>query len=154
MDRKRPTRILGAGRLGLLSSAVRWILLLLTVLAAAPSPARAAIGDDLPKLRAVYGSASKVGNQMLFQHDGYSIAVYFDGVYSAMEIFVRDGSKPDKADITPTDIDEILLLEGAGQPWSMVRTSRGEPTWLRADGKLIARFNPSEKILAVMTNTK
>ena len=113
-----------------------------------------AVGDDMVKLRAVYGSASKVGGQMLFQHDGYSVAVYFDGAYSAMEIFVRDGSKPDKTDISQADIDEILLLEGAGQPWSEVRTSRGEPTWLRADGKLIARFNPSEKIVAVMTNSK
>jgi hypothetical protein len=113
-----------------------------------------AIGDNLTKLRAVYGSATKVGNQMLFQHDGYSVAVYFDGAYSAMEIFVRDGSKPDKTDISRADIDQILLLEGAGQPWNEVRTSRGEPTWLRADGKLIARFNQNEKILAVMENSK
>ena len=116
--------------------------------------AQGAVGDTLPKLRTTYGSATKVGNQMLFQHDGYSIAVYFDGAYAAMEIFVRDGSKPDKNDISQADIDEILLLEGAGQPWSVVRTSRGEPTWLRGDGKIIARFNASEKILAVMENSK
>jgi hypothetical protein len=116
--------------------------------------ARAAIGDDLSQLRAAYGSASAVGNQMLFKHDGYSIAVYFDNTRSAMEIFVRDGSVPTKTDITRDDIDSILKLEGAGQPWNPIQTHSGEPTWLRADGKLIARFNPSEKILAIMENSK
>ncbi len=91
---------------------------------------------------------------MLFQHDGYSIAVYFDGTRSGMEIFVRDGSKAGKEDITPDDIDAILSLEGAGQPWHPIQVRSGEPTWLRADGKLIARFNSNEKILAVMANAK
>lgn len=118
------------------------------------APARAVIGDDLTTLRATYGSASQVGNQMLFQHDGYSIAVYFDGTRSGMEIFVRDGSKAGKEDITQDDIDAILVLEGAGQPWHSIQVRSGEPTWLRADGKLIARFNSNEKILAVMANAK
>ena len=117
-------------------------------------PARAAIGDDITQLRAAYGSASEVGNQMLFKHDGYSIAVYFDNTRSAMEIFVRDGSIPTKTDITQADIDAILVLEGGGQTWSSISTHSGEPTWLRADRKLIARFNSSEKILAVIVNSK
>src|SRR5476651_481611 len=92
-------------------------LLLLLILLLPGTQARAAIGDDLTQLRAAYGSASQVGNQMVFKHDGYSIAVYFDNTRSAMEIFVRDGSKPDKSDITQADIDAILVLEGAGQAW-------------------------------------
>jgi hypothetical protein len=129
-------------------------LLLVLGLLISVAPARAVIGDDLTTLRATYGSASQVGNQMLFQHDGYSIAVYFDGTRSGMEIFVRDGSKADKQDITSADIDAILVLEGAGQPWHPIQVRSGEPTWLRADGKLIARFNPTEKILAVIANSK
>jgi hypothetical protein len=132
---------------------LRNILVALALLGLAGS-ARAAIGDDITQLRAAYGSASEVGNQMLFKHDGYSIAVYFDNTRSAMEIFVRDGSKPDKPDITQADIDAILVLEGAGQPWNPIQTHSGEPTWLRADRKLIARFNPSEKILAIIVNSK
>jgi hypothetical protein len=131
---------------------VRIFLLFVWLLAGLP--AEAAIGDDLAQLRAAYGSASQAGNQMLFRHDGYSIAVYFDGTRSGMEIFVRDGSMPDKPEITPADINAILALEGAGQAWSPVQTHSGQPTWLRADGKLIARFNPAEKILAVMENAK
>jgi len=52
--------------------------------------------DDLSQLRQRFGSASVVGSQMLFQHDGYSICVYFDGIHAGMEVFVRDGSDPKK----------------------------------------------------------
>jgi hypothetical protein len=127
---------------------------LLATLLLLPALAHAAIGDDLAALRAAYGSAKQVGGQMLFRHDGYSIAVYFDGLHSAMEIFVRDGSIPAKPDISQADIDAILALEGAGRPWHSVQTHSGEPTWISADGKLIARFNPGEKIVAVMENAK
>ena len=111
------------------------------------------IGDDLDQLRAAYGSAASVGNQMLFQHDGYSIAVYFDNDRSAMEIFVCDGSKKGKTEITQADIDTILKAEGAGQEWGSVQTKSGQPTWLRADKKLIARYNQSQGILTVMVNS-
>jgi hypothetical protein len=116
--------------------------------------AHALIGDDLGQLRAAYGSASAVGGQMIFKHDGYSIAVYFDGTRSGMEIFVRDGSIPGKTDITQADIDAILVLEGQGQSWNPVQVHSGQPTWLRADRKIIARFNPTEKILAIIVNAK
>jgi hypothetical protein len=129
-------------------------LLLAGLLAGGSSPLPAAIGDDLPTLRASFGSAKAVGNQMLFSHGGYSIAVYFDGDRAAMEIFTPDGSVPSKTDITQKDIDDILSTEGAGQSWNQVQTHSGEPTWLRADQKLIARFNPSEKILVVMENSR
>jgi hypothetical protein len=123
----------------------------------APATARAAIGDDLPALRAAYGSAQEVGGQMLFRHDGFDIAVYFDGTRSAMEIFALasrndKAGQPPKTDFTQKDIDGILALEGRGQPWKPVQTRSGEATWLRADGKLIARFNAGEKILAILVN--
>lgn len=130
------------------------ILLPVFLLLLSAAEVRATIGDDLTQLRANYGSASQVGNQMLFKHGGYSIAVYFDNTRSAMEIFVPDGSKPDKTDFKQADIDAILVLEGEGQAWNPVQTRSGEPTWLRADHKLIARFNPTEKILAIIINSK
>ena len=127
--------------------------ILLPLLFFSPFLAQAKIGDDLTALRVSYGSASKIGDQMLFKHDGYSIAVSFDGgLHAAMEVFVRDGSIPTKPDMTQADIDEILILEGDGQTWSPVVVHSGEPTWLRADHKLIARFSPADKILAVLLN--
>ena len=134
------------------SIAVRNLFLVLLLVSTAR--AQAAIGDDISQLRAAYGSAQQVGGQMLFQHDGYSIAVYFDGTRSGMEIFARDGSVPNKNDITQQDVDAILVQEGAGQPWHPISTHSGQPTWLRADGKLIARFNQSEKIVTVMENAR
>jgi hypothetical protein len=71
-----------------------------------------------------------------------------------MEIFVGDDSPPTPHDLTQQDVDKILALEGAGQAWNPVTTHSGQPTWLRADGKVIARFNPTEKILSVIENAK
>jgi hypothetical protein len=132
-------------------------LALIFLLGPALLPACATIGDDLATLRAAYGSAKQVGGQMLFRHGGFSIAVYFDGTRSAMEIFVPDDTpaqKNPKTDFTQKDVDEILALEGGGRPWNSIQTHSGEPTWLTADGKLIARFNPSEKTLAILINSK
>ena len=134
---------------------MRALFLVLFFLAGfAPATARAAIGDDLPALRTAYGSAKEVGGQMLFRHGGFDIAVYFDGTRSAMEIFALTANQPGKTDFTQKDIDGILALEGQGQPWNSIQTHSGEPTWVRADGKLIARFNANEKILAVLVNTQ
>ena len=123
-----------------------------------PTPGWANIGDDIGQLRGRYGSAKDMGGQMLFQHNGYSICVYFDGSHAAMEVFVRDGSMKDKTDITKDDIDKILSDEGVGQTWNEVETASGKKIWLRADGKMIARLSiddkSSEKTLMVMLNQK
>jgi len=133
-----------------------WTLAL--ALLAWPALTQANIGDDLSQLRQRFGSASVVGSQMLFQHDGYSICVYFDGIHAGMEVFVRDGSDPKKTDITQQDIDKILSDEGAGQPWTPVQVPSGKPTWIRADGKLLARLSvgdkADDKYLTIMSNTK
>jgi hypothetical protein len=121
--------------------------------------AQAHIGDDLTKLRQVYGATGKKeGNALIFQHNGYSICVYFDGDYSAMEVFTRDGSEKDKTDITEGDINGILDMEGEGQKWTQVNSRSGKLTWLRADTKLIARLStgdtPEDKVFVVMLNEK
>ena len=130
---------------------------------ACPALALANIGDDIGQLRGRYGSAKDMGGQMLFQHDGYSICVYFDGSHSAMEVFVRDGSKKDKTgaaiiDITQDDIDQILATQAIGQNWNEVQTSSGKKTWLSSDGKLVARLSvddkSNEKTLMIMLNAK
>jgi hypothetical protein len=133
------------------------------LLLACPTLALANIGDDLSQLRGRYGSAKNMGGQMLFQHDGYSICVYFDGSYSAMEVFVRDGSKKDKSgaaitDISQDDIDQILAAEALGQTWNEVQTSSGKKTWLTSNGKLVARLSvddkSNEKTFMIMLNAK
>lgn len=134
------------------------LLTLLALAALLAIPARANIGEDIDQLRARYGSALTVGNQQLFQHDGYSIAVYFDGPHSAMEVFVRDGSKNGLVDITQPDIDAILAAEGEGQTWQLLQGRDGKSVWVRADHKLVARFTtgdrPEDKYLTVMLNAK
>lgn len=133
-------------------------ILLLGVLALAPSLAHANIGETLSQLRARYGSAKEVGGQMLFQRAGYSICVYFDGDRSAMEIFCRDGSVKDKLDITQQDIDKILQAEGDGMAWSPLQTTSGKQTWIRSDNKLLARFTsgpkPEDRFVTIMANEK
>jgi hypothetical protein len=131
----------------------------LLVLALAATAARAHIGDTLAQLRDMYGATAKhVGSTLIFQRNGYSISVLFDGDHSAMEIFTRDGSLKGKNDITDGDIQGILSMEGEGMAWSQVESRSGEPTWVRADTRLIARLTPGqkpdEKVLVVMLNEK
>lgn len=142
-----------------------------------PAMAQANVGETLPQLRERYGSAKDMGGQMLFEvrlvdgqlvpahgsntQDHFAVNVYFDGVYSAMEVFTRNTSDPTKANMTQADIDAILTATGDGQKWNAVQTPTGRQTWLRSDNKLIARFSPNKSgkvddasVLAIMLNTK
>ena len=76
--------------------------------------------------------------------------------------FLRATSnEPGKSDISQEDIDHILAAEGEGKPWSPIQVRSGKPTWVRADGKLIARFSPNKDgkaddaaVLVIIVNTK
>lgn len=129
----------------------------------AATAAQARIGDTLEQLRSIYGATGKrQGNAMIFQRNGYSICVYFDGTVSGMEIFTRDGSEKGKTEISDKDVKGILTMEGAGQGWSPVTSKSGEPTFLRADHRVIARLSDANdaesgapgKALVVMLNEK
>jgi hypothetical protein len=143
-----------------------------------PALAQANIGDTLQQLRERYGSAKDMGGQMLFEvrlvngqivpargsadtQDHFSVNVYFDGDYSAMEVFTRNTSDPVKANMTQADIDAILAATNGGQAWNPVQVSSGRATWMRSDNKLIARFSPNTSgkaddasVLVIMLNSK
>ena len=136
-----------------------WTGLAIVGLLLAPLTARGHIGDNLAQLRQAYGATGKeAGDTMIFQRNGYSICVYFDGDHSAMEVFTRDGSDKTKTDITDDDIKGILTMEGDGQGWTQVTSHSGKPTFLRADDKLIARLSTGttsmDKVFVVMLNQK
>jgi hypothetical protein len=141
-----------------------WLCLAAVLALLAPETGRAHIGDDLSQLRQVYGATgAKVGGAIIFQRNGYSICVYFDGDKSAMEVFTRDGSQKDKNDLTTKDIGNVLELEGQGQGWGEMASKSGKLTcWVRADQKIIARLSQAaddqtgvvQKILVVMVNQK
>ncbi len=135
-----------------------WVCLAAVISLLAPAIGRAHIGDTLEQLQQVYGATGhRVGNAMIFQRNGYSICVYFDGDYSAMEVFTRDGSLKNVNDITVGDVAALLTLEGQGQAWSQMVGQSGKPVWLRADKKLIARLSgdaPEDKVFVVMVNEK
>jgi len=135
------------------------------LLLAALLPARANIGDTINDLRQRYGSAKALGGQMIFEirlKDGqilpargatdvethFTVTVYFDGAYSAMELFTRNTSDPSKANMTPQDITTILNALGGEVPWVPVQTESGKMTWVWGDKKgalpkLMARFDPA-----------
>lgn len=153
------------------------------MLLAALTPARANIGDTLNALRQRYGSAKDMGAQMLFEvrikdgriipargaadsDDLFSVTVYFDGPYSAMEIFTRNTSNPAKADITDDDIKAVLAVMGGDVPWARVETGSSKPTWVWGDEKdkppkIMARLEPARSaspddapVLVVMKYTE
>jgi len=93
--------------------------------------------------------------------DRLTIAVYFDGTTSAMEVFTRDTSDPAKADLSQADIDAILAAAGGGQEWHPIEVPTGRVTWVTTDKKLIARFSPNKtgkiddaSVLVIMLNSK
>ena len=154
------------------------IILFGVLLLAWPALAQANIGDDLTQLRTRYGSAKDMGGQMLFEvrlvsgqivpargsadtENHFTIAVYFDGDHSAMEVFTRNTSDPVKANMTQADIDAILAVTNDGLTWNPVQVPTGRTTWLRSDNKLLARFSPNTSgkiddasVLVIMLNTK
>ena len=154
-----------------------WVAGLAAVLLC-PGRAQANVGETLPQLRGRYGSAQQVGGQMLFEvrlvngqfvpardsanaQDRLTIAVYFDGTTSAMEIFTRDTSDPAKADLSQADIDAILAASADGQEWHPIEVPTGRATWVTTDKKLIARFSPNRtgkiddaSVLVIMLNSK
>jgi hypothetical protein len=143
-----------------------------------PTPALANIGDTLPELRGRYGSAKDLGNQMLFEvrlvngkivpargsadiENHFTVAVYFDGAHSAMEVFTRNVGDPAKADLTQADIDAFLSAATEGLAWTQVQVPSGRPTWMRSDNKLVARYSPNKSgkeddasVLVIMLNSK
>ena len=155
----------------------KWIAGLAVVLLW-PAPVQANVGDTLPQLRGRYGSAQQLGGQMLFEVrlvngqfvpardaanlvDRLTIAVYFDGTTSGMEIFTRDTSDPAKAEMNQADIDAILAIAGGGQEWHAIQVPTGHATWVTTDKKLIARFSPNKtgkiddaSVLVIMLNTR
>lgn len=123
--------------------------------------AQANVGEDISQLRARYGGAKEVGGQMLFERAGLSITVYFDGDHSAMEIFTRNTSDPNKSDLSKEDIDHILDATSEGKTWNQVQVRSGKPTWVRSDNKLIARLSENTtgkaddaSVLVIMLNAK
>ena len=158
-------------------------ILLAAMLCALPALAHANVGDTLAQLRQRYGSAKDMGGQMLFEvrlvngqimpardsantPDHFSIAVYFDGIHSAMEVFTRNTTDPAKADLSSEDISAILNAVGNGIPWAPTTVQDGKQTWLWGDSKdappkLLARFSPNTggnadgaSVLMIMLYTK
>src|ERR1700733_12016705 len=141
-------------------------ILIGAMLMACPSLVHADIGDTLQELRHHYGSAKDMGGQMLFEvrlvegpivpardstntPDHFSIAVYFDGIHSAMEVFTRNTTDPTKSDLSSEDINAILAAVGNGVPWAPAVAPDGRQTWLWGETrdsppKLLARFNPNK----------
>jgi hypothetical protein len=154
------------------------LVLLGAILLGCPVPIHANIGDTLQDLRGHYGSAKDLGGQMLFEvriangqivpargaadtQNHFTIAVYFDGDHSAMEVFTRNTSDPVKANMTQADIDTILAAGSEGQTWNSIQVATGRTTWIRSDNKLIARFSPNKtgaaddaSVLVIMVNSR
>jgi len=108
-----------------------------------------------------YGKYRIIAGQMVFEQGNLSITVYVDGDHSAMEVFTRNSTDPDKSELSQKDIEQILDAESDGKAWNPAQAHSGKPTWIRADNKIIARLNPNTTgkpedaaVLVIMLNTK
>ena len=151
-------------------------MIILAAALAGATLAHANVGDTMPELRGRYGSAKDMQGQMLFEvrivngqivpardtanaADHLTVSVYFDGAYSAMEVFTRNTSDPVKANLSPSDVDAILAATNGGLEWHPIQVPTGHATWVRTDKKLIARFSPNKtgkvddaSVLVIMVN--
>ena len=141
-----------------------------------PTFAFANIGDTIEQLRERYGSAKDLGGQLLFEvrinngqivpahgaadtQNHFTIAVYFDGIHSAMEVFTRNSSDPGKAEMSDSDVEAIKKASGGGQEWHPIQVPTQRITWVTTDKKLLARFSPNKSgkiddagVLVIMEN--
>ncbi|PAW78546.1 MAG: hypothetical protein B9S32_06385 [Verrucomicrobia bacterium Tous-C9LFEB] len=120
----------------------------LAILGSTAVPLHAVIGDTPEQLFKRYGAGKSVGGQLLYKVDIYSASIYFDGKKSTMEIYSRlplvDGTHEE---LTEADVQKLLVIQGGNQKWNAVRTKKGDKTWSRQDGKVLARFKPEDKAL-------
>lgn len=116
--------------------------------------AHAVIGDTPEELFKRYGAGKPVGAQLLYKVDIYSASIYFDGKKSTMEIYSRlplvDGTHEE---LTDADVQKLLTIQGGNQKWNAVRTKKGDKTWSRQDGKVLARLKPEDKALVFVDAT-
>lgn len=118
------------------------------------SAARAVIGDTTDDLYKRYGAGKEVGGQLLYKVDAYSASIYFSDKKSSMEIYSRlpevDGSH---LELTDSDVQKLLQIQGGSVKWNVVISKKGEKTWARQDGRVIARFKPESKALVFVDAT-
>jgi hypothetical protein len=115
------------------------ITILLSMILAATGFAR--IGEDEKQIEARYGKAGKdLGNHGNVHEVGYistGFAIVVDYVNGVSQ---REGfTKPDTAQLTPENIQQILNMSAAeGTKWEELPTKTGDITWSRSDNKAIA----------------
>lgn len=117
----------------------------------APGRASAVIGETVEDLYKRYRAGKEVGAQMLYQAGDYSLTVYFKDKKASMDVYCRlpavDGTHQE---LTDEDIQKLLKIEGESQTWNSVVSKTGEQTWVRADGKILARCKKKEKALVFL----
>lgn len=136
----------GFGRVALLSLIGLWLY---------PTVSYAIIGETIDDLYKRYGAGKEVGGQMLYKADAYSLTVYFNNKKASMEVYAPmpevDGThKP----LTDEDVQKILKMEGGGQTWNGVISKTGDKTWVRVDGKVLARLKKGEALVFVDATLK
>lgn len=121
---------------------------------AASQPAGAVIGDTAEDLFKRYGAGKEVGGQMLYKIDLYSASVYFNNKKSSMEVYSKlPGVDGAHEELTEVDVQNLLRMQGGNSTWNVVITKKGEKTWSRVDGKVIARFKEKDKALVFVDAT-
>src|ERR1700730_9103406 len=113
--------------------------------------AAARIGETEAQISARYGKSigeiptEAFGKVRGFMQPGYLVGVAFVNGVSDMEMF----SKNDQAEMTATEIDNLLKTNGAGA-WKAEET--GKPNWKRwrrEDGALVALYDTARHSLYI-----
>jgi len=130
-----------------------WVAMLAAVLSCGLSSSWALVGETEGQIETRYGGPGKmIGDQVLYAKDEWNVSVFYSatGVVT-MEIYThRPDSGGTRPDLTQPEIDALLHDEGRGQAWGEGEAD-GLTTWRREDGRLFARYRPSDQLIVFIS---
>jgi hypothetical protein len=119
-------------------------LVVITLLAILSVTAHAGVGETVKRVEARYGKPEEVVREigsfraLGYRYRGLMVIVGYVAGVCKTESFVR----PDHRRLSEADVQPLLGLSMApGTTWKRLSDFKGDPTWIRSDGKVVALLN-------------
>jgi hypothetical protein len=124
------------------------------ILAGAISLSYGRIGETRAEYHTQYGAGKEIGEQMLYSVGEFDLTVFFKESQSIMEIFAKRNTGTGVPEMTPAEKANLLDLNGKGQSWNQLTSKKNDETWRRTDGRVVARYNSSKKVMTFLATGK
>lgn len=132
---------------------MKTLLLPLVLCALLVSPALARVGETKAECEARYGKPAKTEKYLsfdlyLYVKSGFVIAVMFDAERAGTVQYQHEtGEEIIAPEITDAELEALLKANAGGSSWIEDKGVIAKRSWKRADGVLMARYNPLDRTL-------